>query len=175
MTQPWAAPIHAAIKRANVRQVAYVPDAGLTDLIGLCQADAALRTITLTTEEEGIALSAGAYLGGQRAVVLMQSSGVGNCINMLGIMQTCAMPLALVVTMRGEFGEFNPWQVPMGHAVPTTLAAMGVLVHRVATVSDTSAIMDGALQLAFHSYQRVAVLLNQQMLGVKRFDAEASK
>jgi sulfopyruvate decarboxylase alpha subunit len=171
--QPWAPPIHAAFKRANVRQVAYVPDAGLTELIRLCQADAALQTISLTTEEEGIALAAGAHLGGQRAVVLMQSSGVGNCINMLGILQTCAMPLVLVVTMRGEFGEFNPWQVPMGQAVPATLAAMGVLVHRVNAIEETNAIMDGTLQLAYHSSQRVAVLLSQQLLGVKRFDAEA--
>jgi hypothetical protein len=72
----------------------------------------------LTTEEEGIALAAGAWLGGQRAVLLMQSSGVGNCINMLSLPVNCRMPFLTLVTMRGEWGEFNPWQVPMGTATP---------------------------------------------------------
>ncbi len=57
---------------------------------------------------------AGAWLGGVRGVLLMQSSGVGNCVNLLSLVQECRFPLLMIVTMRGEWGETNPWQVPMG-------------------------------------------------------------
>ena len=78
----WRDEIFAALKAASIRQVGYVPDAGHARLIELCRAEATIRAVPLTTEEEGVALAAGAWLGGQRAALLMQSSGVGNCINM---------------------------------------------------------------------------------------------
>ena len=78
----WWQEIYKAIKDANVRQVAYVPDAGHAKLIQACVDDDEITTISLTTEEEGIAVLAGAWLGGDRGVLLMQSSGVGNCVNM---------------------------------------------------------------------------------------------
>ena len=59
-------------------------------------------------------------------MLLLQSSGVGNCINMLSLAAECRIPLLMLVTMRGEWGEFNPWQVPMGQATPAALEAMGV-------------------------------------------------
>ncbi|HET7880956.1 MAG TPA: hypothetical protein VFL55_08725 [Acetobacteraceae bacterium] len=109
MTQStWQAQVYAALKAANIRQLAYVPDAGHAQLIEAAHADAAMRAVVLTTEEEGIALAAGAWLGGQRAVLLMQSSGVGNCINMLSLPINCRMPFLTLVTMRGEWAEFNP-------------------------------------------------------------------
>ncbi len=79
----WPLAIYEALKAADVRQLCYVPDAGHSRLIRLAHDDPAIATTVLTTEEEGVALSAGAWLGGQRAVLLMQSSGVGNCVNML--------------------------------------------------------------------------------------------
>src|SRR5580765_8133703 len=103
----WRDQTFAALKQAEIRQVAYVPDAGHSRLIELCRADPTMRAVTLTTEEEGIALAAGSWLGGQRAALLMQSSGVGNCINMLSLAKSCRFPLTLLVTMRGEWGEFN--------------------------------------------------------------------
>ena len=114
----WPEAIHRTLGELSVRQVAYVPDAGHARLIELCQADPALRAVVLTTEEEGVALAAGAWLGGQRAVLLMQSSGVGNCVNMLALNQVGRFPLLALVTMRGEWGEQNPWQLPMGQSTP---------------------------------------------------------
>ncbi len=110
----WRDEIFAALKAADIRQVGYVPDAGHARLIELCHGDREIRAVPLTTEEEGVALVAGAWLGGQRAALLMQSSGVGNCINMLSLTRTCRFPLVMLVAMRGEWAEFNPWQVPMG-------------------------------------------------------------
>ncbi len=113
----WPDRLFDVLKRADIRQVGYVPDAGHARLIARCRADAGIRDVSLTTEEEGVALAAGAWLGGQRAALLMQSSGVGNCVNMLSLMRTCRFPMVTFITMRGEWEEFNPWQVPMGSIV----------------------------------------------------------
>ena len=125
----WPEEIHRELSAAGVRVVGYVPDAGHKRLIELCQADKKMRAVVLTTEEEGIGLAAGAWLGGEKSVLLMQSSGVGNVINVLGMVRECRFPLVTLVTMRGEQGEFNPWQVPMGQAVRPVLEAMGTVVH----------------------------------------------
>ncbi len=168
-TPDWPADIHGALQAAAVRQIAYVPDAGHARLINLCAADATMRLVPLTTEEEGVALAAGAWLGGQRSVLLMQSSGVGNCLNMLALIETCRFPLLTLVTMRGEFGEFNPWQVPMGKATPEALALMNVTLHRATAAAEVGAVVAGAARLAFSSYRAVAVLLAQQLIGAKSF------
>lgn len=114
----WPDDIYSILKAAEVRQVAFVPDAGHARLINLCLADRDIQSVALTTEEEGVALLAGAWLGGQQGVLLMQSSGVGNCINMLSLVQECRVPLLMLVTMRGDWGEVSPWQVPMGQGPP---------------------------------------------------------
>ncbi len=128
--EPWQRDVFAAFTEAQMRQIAFVPDAGLSGLIDLCEADSALETTVLTTEEEGIGLLAGAWLGGQRGALLMQSSGIGNCINTLGLARSCRFPLLIVATMRGEWHEFNPWQAPMALACQPALEAVGAIVHR---------------------------------------------
>src|ERR1700720_5019875 len=126
----WPDEVYRVLKEAGVRQVGMVPDAGHSRLIRAFEADPETRVVTLTTEEEGVAMLAGAWLGGERGVLLLQSSGVGNCINMLSLPVICHMPLLTLVTMRGEWGEFNPWQVPMGTATPHVLTQAGVHVRR---------------------------------------------
>ena len=170
----WARDIHNLFQAHHVTLVSFVPDAGHKRLIELCTADDAIRTVTLTTEEEGVALAAGAYLGGVRSAMLIQSSGVGNCVNMFSLPRTCHLPFFAVVTMRGEWGEFNPWQVPMGQSTQTVLEASGITVFRADTASEVGPTVEGALQLAWQSRRRVAVLLSQQLLGAKRFAGEAS-
>ncbi len=166
----WSAAIYQVLRDQNVRQVAYVPDAGHKWLIELCHADQAFHTISLTTEEEGVAMVAGAWLGGVRGVLLMQSSGVGNCINMMSLVQECRFPLLMIVTMRGEWGETNPWQVPMGQGTPAVLEHAGVIVHRVDEPHEVAATVAAAAQLAFTSSRAVAVLLGQRLIGAKQFE-----
>ena len=127
----WPDRLFATLKRAGIRQVGYVPDAGHARLIERCRADPDIRDVVLTTEEEGIALAAGAWLGGERAALLMQSSGVGNCVNMLSLARNCRFPLLMLITMRGEWEEFNPWQVPMGSIVEPVLELCEAEVYRV--------------------------------------------
>jgi len=170
MTEPaWQDAVFAALKRAGVRQVAYVPDAGHSRLIELAHAEPDMRAVVLTTEEEGIALAAGAWLGGERAVLLMQSSGVGNCINMLSLPVNCRMPFLTLVTMRGEWAEFNPWQVPMGSATEGVLRLAGVHVHRAEHASEAAEMVAAGAALAFDSSVPVAVLFAQRLIGAKVF------
>jgi sulfopyruvate decarboxylase alpha subunit len=167
--QSWQAQVYAALKAARITQIGYVPDAGHAHLIEAAHADPDMRATVLTTEEEGIALAAGAWLGGQRAVLLMQSSGVGNCINMLSLPVSCRMPFFTLVTMRGEWAEFNPWQVPMGTATPSVLTAAGVHVRRADNPDDAAEIVAASSALAFDSVVPVAVLLSQRLIGAKVF------
>ncbi|MSQ64459.1 MAG: phosphonopyruvate decarboxylase [Betaproteobacteria bacterium] len=171
----WPDQIYRTLKDAGVRQVAYVPDAGHKRLIELCLADPELNSVVLTTEEEGIGLTAGAWLGGVRGALLMQSSGVGNCINALGMTRECRFPLLMLITMRGQKGEFNPWQVPMGQATPAVLEAMGVVVHEADSAEAMAPTVDAAARLAFGSYQAVAVLISQAVIGIKSFQDQASR
>jgi sulfopyruvate decarboxylase alpha subunit len=163
----WHAGIFRAVKAADVRQVPYVPDAGHTDLIRRAEADPLMKAYPLTTEEEGIAAASGAWLGGERAVLLMQSSGVGNCINMLSLIASCRFPFVTLVTMRGEWAEFNPWQVPMGRATQGALELMGVSVRRVTDKAQAEGEVAAALDDAFLGEQPVAVLFSQSLIGRK--------
>ncbi len=171
----WPEELFKTLKDAGVRQVGYVPDAGHKRLIELCLADKEMRAVVLTTEEEGIGLAAGAWLGGVRGALLMQSSGVGNCINALGMTRECRFPLLMLITMRGQKGEFNPWQVPMGQATPTVLEAMDVVVHEANRAEAIAPTVDAAARLAFGSYQAVAVLISQAVIGIKSFQEQAAR
>jgi sulfopyruvate decarboxylase alpha subunit len=153
-----------------VRQVGYVPDAGHARLIKLCAADRNMKTVVLTTEEEGVAMLAGAWLGGERGALLMQSSGAGNCINMLGMIQECRIPLLALITMRGEWGEFNPWQIPMGQSTARALENAGVIVHHVDDAARVGETVFAASRLAFDSYRAVAVLIGQRVVGFKQWN-----
>src|SRR5574342_378078 len=95
----WPAALHRALKSHRVRQVSYVPDAGHKRLIELCHGDDEMAVVPLTSEEEGIGIAAGAWLGGERAALLMQSSGVGNCANALTLAANCKFPLLMLITM----------------------------------------------------------------------------
>ena len=166
----WQDQVYEALKRAGVRQLSYVPDAGHARLIGRAHPDPEMQAVVLTTEEEGVAMAAGAWLGGQRAVLLMQSSGVGNTINMLSLPQNCRMPFLALVTMRGEWGEFNPGQVPMGSATEAVLRAAGVHVHRADHADEVAEMVAAAAALAFDSAVSVAVLFSQRLIGAKVFE-----
>jgi sulfopyruvate decarboxylase alpha subunit len=165
----WPDQIFDKLHEADIRQVAYVPDAGHARLIELCHADPAMKTTVLTTEEEGIGVVAGAWLGGERGVLLMQSSGVGNCINTMSLARVCGFPMLMIVTMRGEWGEANPWQVPMGQTAANNLRLTGAVVYEVTDAALAGASVEAAGRIAFNGNLMAAVLLSQRMLGTKLF------
>ena len=171
----WPLEIHRELRAAGVSLVGYVPDAGHKRLIELCQADKSMRAVVLSTEEEGLGLAMGAWLGGAKGVLLMQSSGVGNVINVLGTVKECRFPLVTLVTMRGHQGEFNPWQVPMGQATRGVLEAMGTIVHAANSAGEIAPSVNAALRLAYNSYASVAVLIAQRVIGIKSFQDQAAR
>jgi sulfopyruvate decarboxylase alpha subunit len=163
----WPADVYKTFKRLEIAQVAYVPDAGHTQLILDCSADADMETVSLTTEQEGVAMLAGGWLGGKRGALLMQSSGAGNCINMLSLAQECRFPMLMLVTMRGEWGEFNPWQLTMGQGTGKILEAAGCVVQRVDRAEEVGEVVFAAGQMAFSTNRPIAVLIGQRVIGFK--------
>ncbi len=172
----WVAPTHRALLDAGVTVVGYVPDGGLSHLIARLDADDGIRTVRLTTEEEGVALMTGVWLGGGRGALLMQSSGVGNCTNMLSLLETCDVPAFMLVTMRGQSGESNPWQMPMGQAAGDTMTLMGVDVRPVDSSDAVAATVTRACADSFErSGGATAVLIDQQVIGVKTFSGDEDR
>lgn len=165
----WQAEVWDALRESGVRQVAYVPDAGHAHAIREATKDPDIVDVVLTTEEEGVGVVAGAWLGGDRAALLMQSSGVGNCVNMLSLLEICRFPLLTIVTMRGEYAEFNPWQGPMGKATEDALKIMGVTVFRVENPEEVGEVISAAADAAFLAEERVAVLIGQRLIGRKKW------
>lgn len=165
----WRSDIYAVLREQNIKQVCYVPDAGHAALIRNCEDDNEMSVIGLTTEEDGVGVLTGGWLGGQRGVLLMQSSGVGNTINALAMPNACKIPFVTIVSMRGEWGEFVPWQIPMGQATPTVFEAMGVKVYRADHPEEVRPTIEAACRLAFDGTCQVAVLLSQKLIGTKDF------
>ncbi len=168
-SQAWPDDIYKTLSAFGVRQVSFVPDGGHARLIARVQADPDMQAISLTTEEEGIAQCAGAWLGGDRSALLMQSSGVGNCINMLSMIEICRMPLLMLITMRGEWGEFNSWQVPMGTRTEAALKMSGIHCIRAERAEDVADTVRHAASMAFDGGSALAVLLAQRLIGAKVF------
>jgi sulfopyruvate decarboxylase alpha subunit len=165
----WQDQVYDLLRQHKVTQFAYVPDAGHRILIDRALADPDVHSVALTTEEEGVALLAGADLGGARGVLMMQSSGVGNCINMLSLIKGGGFPFLALISMRGEFGEGNPWQYPMGQATVPVLEAMGVICLRAENPAEALAAVQAAITMAFQAGSGVAVLFTQKLLGAKKF------
>ena len=165
----WHQDIYDALRDHDITLVAHVPDAGHTPLIQKCEAQNDIDVVTLTTEEEGVGLLCGAWAGDRKGVLLMQSSGVGNCINALALPNICRIPFLTIVSMRGEWGEFIPWQVPMGQATPKVLEAMDVRIFRADYKREVGSTVDAAANFAFNTRQASAVLLSQKMIGAKQF------
>ena len=165
----WSKRIFDKLVDAGVTLFAHIPDAGNAAIIRLADAHNETRSVLLTSEEEGVALCAGADLVGARAVVCMQSSGVGNCPNFLAMIEGAKFPLLMIVTMRGDYGEMNPWQYPMGQAVEPVLAAMGVQCIRVETPDDLDDALTASINGTFKGGRAIALILSQRFLGAKSF------
>jgi sulfopyruvate decarboxylase alpha subunit len=165
----WPEDIFAILQRHDVRQVPYVPDAGHSQLITRVLASSTMRGVPLTTEEEGVAMLAGAWAGGQKGVLLMQSSGVGNCINMLSLTQIYRFPFLTIVTMRGEWGEFNHWQVPMGSTTQAVFELSGIRVMRAHNAGEVREVVEAGAAQAYNACTPTAVLLSQRLIGAKVF------
>ena len=169
MSDSWQDEIFGILKSANIKHIVYVPDAGHSKAIRAANLDPDIKSVVLTTEEEGLGYLAGAWLGGERGVLLLQSSGVGNCINTLSLQSNARFPLLMLVTMRGDWAEFNPWQNPMGETTEEILKLMGVRTWRADKSEDVGRLVNGAATMAFDGDTACAVILGQQLIGEKEW------
>ena len=169
LEKSWQDQLYDTLRKENISIFSYVPDAGHRVLIDRAIKDNSVTAISLTSEQEGIGIAVGSYLGGSKAVLLMQSSGVGNCINQLSLIKHGQFPFLTIVTMRGEYGEGNPWQFAMGEAVVPTLSSMGVKCLKITTEDEIESTIKAALIMVFQAERSVAVLLSQKLLGAKAF------
>ena len=170
----WSKDVFDACRARGIDLIATVPDGGLTPILAAMEADENIDVVTLTNEAEGAALTSGAWLGGRKASLFMQSSGVGNCINMLSLPAMMRTPCLMLVTMRGEWGEFNIWQTPMSKGTRPALEAMGVRVYHCDREADVGPTFAAAADLAFNTGAAVAVLVGQRVIGTKDFRAAAN-
>ena len=165
----WHRDIFDVLRSEDITLIAQVPDAGHSPLITMCEGQNDMDVVTLTTEEEGVGVLSGAWAGGRKGVLLMQSSGVGNCINAIALPAICRIPFLTIVSMRGEWGEFIPWQIPMGQGTPKVFEAMDVQVFRADYTDEVGTTVEAAARIAFNTRRSAAVLLSQKMIGAKQF------
>lgn len=165
----WQEALYASLRENGVDLFVHVPDGGHGKLIELATLDPDVEAIALTNEIEGVPILAGYHLGGRRGVLLMQSSGVGNCVNQFSLIEIGRFPFLTIVTMRGDFGEQNAWQFPMGQAVEPVMHAMNIRTVKVVEPSGVVAAATAGVNMAFRGKQGVAVLLGQALLGAKSF------
>lgn len=169
MPHDWSADVLAAMKARSISTICTIPDGGLSQLLAEAHAGTETRVVTLTTEEEGIGIVTGLWLGGQRGMIAMQSSGVGNCINALGLPSIMRAPCLMLVTMRGQWSEFNPWQVQMGQGTRPVLEAVGVKCFPVDRAEEIGETFAAAADMAFNGGFSTAVLVSQRIIGAKTF------
>jgi len=165
----WQEALYDHLRAMGVTLFAYVPDSGHRVLIDRSAADPEAISVPLTTEAEGVRMLAGHHLGGGRGVLLMQSSGVGNCVNQFSLIRIGRFPFVTIVSMRGEFGEQNPWQLPMGQGVRPVMEGMGLVCMSAERPDEVIPTATAAINMAYKSNAGVGMLLSQRLLGAKAF------
>ena len=163
----WPDRLFETLKRGGIRQVGYVPDAGHARLIDRCRADHEIRDVGADHGRGGRRACSGRMARRRPPALLMQSSGVGNCINMLSLARACRFPLLMLITMRGEWEEFNPWQVPMGSIIDPVLELCEAEIFRVRKPERSPGIAERAVQQTFGGRRDSRSDLSQQLIGKK--------
>lgn len=127
-TPAWALGVCAGVHAAGSRDVVYVPDNPLSHVLRVFEQQFHdVRLLVATREEEAFGIAAGLYLGGRLPTVMLQSSGIGNSLNAItSVLLPYQIPVLMVVSMRGDLGEWNAAQVPMGRAVRGIFDSIGV-------------------------------------------------
>ncbi len=165
----WSKHVADVLRRNDIRTYATVPDYIVSHVLEHLWTDPACRVVTVTREEEGIGLLAGVWLAGQRGALIMQNSGLGNCTNALASLCVASqIPVVLVISHRGDLGEFNPAQVPMGQATGPILDTLGIRYVKPSSVAELESQGDGLIKLAYTRSLPVAFVLPPELTGGKQ-------
>ena len=165
----WSKHVADVLRRNDIRLFATVPDYIVSQVLEHLWADPTCTVVTATREEEALGILSGAWLGGRRGALLMQNSGLGNSVNALASLCVASqIPIVLVISHRGDLGEFNPAQVPMGQATAPVLDALGIRHIRPASVADLETQGDGLIKLGYTRSLPVAIVLPPELTGGKQ-------
>jgi sulfopyruvate decarboxylase TPP-binding subunit len=152
------------LMKCDVRLAGYVADHLLASVAAALEAGSGTRLLTVTREDEGLAILAGSYLGGQRGVMLMQSSGFGLCANALAsFLVPYQIPVPMIVGLRGGVGEFNVAQMAGGQAVPDICRALGVPYLAPVSLDHLDRTLGGLLDTSFSTGQSVCIGIGRDL------------
>jgi sulfopyruvate decarboxylase alpha subunit len=164
----WARTMLDAFKADDVNNLVFLPDTVMGRMLALAETDPFFKLTAVHREEEAIGVLTGLYLGGQRGALLIQSSGLGNTLNAIGSLAIAyRIPFPMVISLRGELGEFNPAQLAMGRAVPGCLSALGLQHVTLRTEDEVEVVVTGTLKSCFTAQEPFGILLSAQLAGWK--------
>ncbi|GIX09578.1 thiamine pyrophosphate-binding protein [Elioraea sp.] len=160
------------LRRNDVRLVPYVPDRVLTPLIRAVEADPFFTAFPTAREEEAVGIVAGAWMGGTRGIVLMQTSGFATLPNVLASLAcACQIPLVMLVSERGTLGEFNLGQAMVCRTMRPVLSALGIEHHTITRLDETEFVVDRTIRQAIATQAPACLILSPLLTGGKAFSA----
>jgi len=164
-TPAWAVAVCEGVYRARIRDIVYVPDNPLSHVLAaVAAAHCDIRLLLATREEEAFGIAAGLYLGGRKPAVMIQSSGLGNSLNAItSLLIPYQIPVLMIISMRGDAGEWNAAQVPMGRAIRAILDAVGVVRTMIDSTAAAADIVRLAADTAFDTRVAGACLLPRRL------------
>ena len=169
-TVAWHDIVHTTIKRNDVRLVTYVPDRVLTPLIKAVHADPFFTTFATTREEEAVGIVTGAWMGGMRGAILMQTSGFATIPNVLASLAVpCQIPLVMFVSERGTLGEFNLGQAMVCRTMRPVLDSLAMEHHTITRLDELEFTVDRSIKQAVATQAPVALILSPLLTGGKVF------
>ncbi len=156
------------LKRYRIQFVNYVPDAMGERLLALIREDKDFDLLPLAREEEGVGTASGQTLAGKRAVLLMPTSGLGNSINALASLAIpYRLPIPMIIGFRGDLGEFNPAQVPMGQSAKGILDTMRIPWFELTNEEEVAVKTEGFLRICYTTESPAALFISTQLAGWK--------
>lgn len=156
--------IHDAVRDHGVGLAAYVADHLLSDVTDAIKKAPDIHLVTAAREDEGLGVLAGAYMGGRRGIMLMQSSGFALCMNALGSMiLPYQIPIPMIVGLRGDLGEFNVAQIVGGQSVEPTCRTLGIPYEAPTSRNDLAAVLDGMLKTSYSTHRPVCIGIRRSL------------
>ena len=157
--------IYQALKSAGVRLVSALPETWLVHLIRLAEADPEMTLVRLAKEEEGVGISTGVHLAGGKSAMLMQNHGFLAAVNgIVSCAQLYRIPLLMLVSLRGDFGERDPWQTEGGLVTEDVLRALRIPSARLEDPTHLKTRIQKGMTLASSSNRPVALLLCRDLM-----------
>ena len=157
--------IYGALKKAGIGLVSALPETWLVHLIRMADDDPEMVLVRLAKEEEGVGISAGAHFAGVKSAMLMQNHGfLASIKGIVSFAQLYRMPLLMLISYRGHFGERDPWQTQGGSATEPLLRALGIRYEFLDDPATVETRIAEALTLAYSSLHPVALLLTRKLM-----------